>query len=84
MIKCRSGKKVYLSEALAEDALIDAHSRNDYAHTGPVAVYRCDDCGYFHFTSKGTVNPKLAELLKSGKLNRAREASAWESKLKRR
>jgi hypothetical protein len=84
MIKCRTGKKVYLTETLAEDALLDAHGRHHYAHSGPIAIYRCDECGYFHFTSKGAMNPKLAELLASGKLKHLREANEWERKLKKR
>jgi hypothetical protein len=84
MIKCRTGKKVYSTEALAEDALLDAHARHHYTHSGPVAVYRCNECGYFHFTSKGAMNQRLAELLKSNKLKRLREANDWERKLGRR
>lgn len=84
MIKCRTGKKVYATEALAEDALMDAHARHHYTHSGPVAVYRCEECGYFHFTSKGTLNPRLAALLKSDKLKHLREANDWEQKLRRR
>jgi len=83
MIKCSSGKRVYLTESLAEDALIDAHGRHHYAGTGPIAFYRCDDCGYYHFTSKGAMNSKLASLLASGKLKLNQEANHWERKLKR-
>lgn len=84
MIKCRSGKKVYLTEALAEDALLDVHSRHQYAGSGPINIYKCGECGYFHFTSKGTVHPRLAELLASGKLKNLREANDWERKLRKR
>ncbi len=85
MIKCISHKKVYLSEGIAEDALIEAQTRFDYApHGGPIAVYRCEDCGYFHLTSKGTMNQKLSEYIKGGKLNRQKEADRWENKLKRK
>lgn len=83
MIKCSTGKRVYLTETLAEDALIDAHGRHQYAGTGPIAIYRCDDCGYYHFTSKGAMNEKLATLRASGKLKLQQEASHWEKKLKR-
>jgi hypothetical protein len=85
MIKCVSHKKVYPSEEIAEDALIEAQTRFDYSpHGGPVAVYRCEDCGYFHLTSKGTMNQKLSNYIKDGNLNRQKEADRWESKLKRR
>jgi hypothetical protein len=83
MIKCSTGKKVYLSEALAENALIDAHSSNHYAGTGPVAIYRCEDCGYYHFTSKGKMNEKLAQQIASGKIKRQQEANQWLNKLKK-
>ena len=85
MIKCVSNKKVYPSEEIAEDALIEAWSRSEYpGGRGPVAVYRCEDCGYFHFTSKGTMNQKLAKFIKDGGMARQRQANHWEDKLKRK
>ncbi len=83
MIKCPTGKRVYLTEAFAEDALIDAHSRNQYAGTGPIAVYQCEECGYYHFTSKGKMNEKLAQQIVSGKIKRQQEANQWMNKLKK-
>lgn len=84
MIKCVTQKKVYLTPELAEEALLGAHIRFEYAAgNGPVAVYRCDDCGYYHLTSKGPVSATLKENLKSGKIGREKEAQAWERKLKR-
>ncbi len=80
---CSSGKKLYLSEALAEEALLGAHVQFDFAQgTGPIAVYRCDDCGYFHLTSQGLINTKLKDFLASGDYKRLRQAAAWTSKLK--
>ncbi len=83
MIKCPTAKRVYLSQDLAEDALIDAHHRNQYVGTGPVAVYKCQDCGHYHFTSKGKVNEKLAQLIASGKIKLQQEANQWAAKLKK-
>jgi hypothetical protein len=83
MIKCPTGKRVYLTEAMAEEALIDAHSRSDYAGTGPVAVYLCEECGYYHFTSKGKMNEKLAQQISSRKIRRHQEANRWVNKLKK-
>ncbi len=83
MVKCSSGKRVYLTENLAEDALIDAHARNNYAGTGPVAFYQCEDCGYYHFTSKGKMNEKLAQQLANGKIKLQQEANRWTNKLKK-
>ena len=83
MIKCVTQKKVYLTQELAEEALLGAHIRFDYAAgRGPLATYPCRDCGYFHLTSKGPMNPALAQQLKSGKIDRQKEADAWEKKLK--
>jgi ABC-type ATPase with predicted acetyltransferase domain len=84
MKPCSSGKKIYVQEAIAEDMLIELWSKNDYApNQGPVAIYKCDDCGYYHHTSKGPINPKLSELLQNGTINRMREANRWSDKFKK-
>ena len=80
MLTCRTGKRVYQTEILAEDALIDAHSRNHYGETGPVAIYQCEECGYYHFTSKGAMNKRLAEQIASGKIKLQQQASEWSRK----
>lgn len=85
MIKCISHKKGYPSLEIAEDALIEARTNFEYgAHPGPVAVYQCDDCGYYHLTSKGTVNKRLAQYIAEGKLKQQKEANRWLDKLKRK
>ena len=85
MIKCISHKKVYPTAEIAEDALIDARTHFDYGtRTGPIAVYRCEDCGYYHLTSKGEVNHKLASQLSDGKIKRQKEANQWLDKLNRK
>lgn len=83
-MKCVSNKKVYQTRELAEEALIEAHSQFEYKGGGPIAVYQCEDCGYFHLTSKGQMNQRLADLLKEGKIGRAREANQWLHKIKRK
>ncbi len=83
MLKCSTSKIIYQTKALAEDALLDAHSRNQYAGTGPVAVYQCEECGYYHFTSKGKMNETLAQQIASGKIRRQQEANQWINKLKK-
>lgn len=82
-MKCASGKRIYLTEALAEEALIDAHSRNHYSGTGPIAVYQCEVCSYFHYTSKGPMNKRLAEAIASGKIKLQRQANDWSRKWKK-
>ncbi len=80
MLNCTTGKRVYQTEIIAEEALIDSHSRNNYAGTGPVAVYQCEECGYYHFTSKGPMNKKLAEQIASGKIKLQQQANEWSQK----
>ena len=83
ILKCRTGKRVYQTESLAEEALIDAHSRNQYAGTGPIAAYQCEECGYYHFTSKGPMNKRLAEQIANGKIKLQQQASEWNRKWKK-
>ena len=85
MAGCVTGKKMYASRELAEEVLIHAWSTYEYsAGRGPVAVYKCDDCGHYHLTSSGEMNPKLAEHLKDGKIRLQREANKWMDKFKKR
>ena len=85
MIKCVSHKKVYFTVDLAEEALLGASTRFEYGkHLGPVGVYQCDDCGYYHLTSQGAVNEKLTEYRASGKLKLEKEAQHWLDKMKKR
>ncbi|NOS92897.1 MAG: hypothetical protein HOP30_13315 [Cyclobacteriaceae bacterium] len=84
MKTCPTGKKMYPTEAIAEDALLEAHVRFDYGKSGgPIAVYQCEDCGCYHFTSKGTMNPKLATFLKSSTKKVEDEAARWQNKWKK-
>lgn len=82
MKKCASGKRVYDSAVLAEQALVDLQGRNDYREgTGPVGVYCCQFCGGYHLTSKGPENIFLSTQLKDGKIRLQREANKWIDKL---
>jgi hypothetical protein len=83
MKSCPSQKKMYPSQAIAEEALMEAHTRFEYGKgSGPVAIYQCDDCGHFHFTSQGAMNERLASYLSSGKIRLQKEANQWLSKFK--
>jgi ABC-type ATPase with predicted acetyltransferase domain len=83
MKKCTAGKRVYLSEQIAEDALIEAHIHFDYrSGSGPVAVYRCEDCGNYHLTSQGPTNARLSQLVANGTIKKQKEASRWQGKFK--
>lgn len=81
--RCISGKKIFASQQLAEDVLIELWSKNEYAKgQAPIAVYKCDDCGNYHLTSQGEVNEKLRTALSSGKVKLQREANKWLDKFK--
>ncbi|HYG19461.1 MAG TPA: hypothetical protein VD816_11055 [Ohtaekwangia sp.] len=85
MTTCISGKKAYQTQETAEDALLEAWTRYNYnPSNGPVAVYRCDDCGFYHFTSKGEMSAKLAKFLASDEIRRRAQADYWNDKLKGR
>jgi hypothetical protein len=80
---CPSGKQSYFDENQAIAALLDLWSRIDFKKgQGPVTVYCCEDCGNYHFTSSGSMHPRLDELLKSGNTRLTRTASEWEKKLR--
>lgn len=85
MKSCVTGKKSYPNQFIAEQALIEAQAHYDYGRaSGPVAVYRCEECGNFHLTSKGPINEKLAEAIKKGKLKALKEENQWTDKFRRR
>lgn len=79
---CPSGKRAFVTEVQAEEALIDTRTRGVDERQGPVGVYRCDDCGQFHLTSKGPMNARLAQYIKDGKLKLNQEAERWKSRMK--
>jgi hypothetical protein len=84
MINCVSNKKVYSSQEMAEEALIQAHIQFNFTTgNGPVAIYKCEDCGYYHLTSKGAMNSKLVAEIKSGKIGLQKEANRWLDKFKK-
>lgn len=85
MKPCVSTKKMYPSQEIAEDALIEARTQFEYAiNKGPIGVYLCEDCGNYHLTSQGKMNERLATQLKDGKIKLQKEANEWLNKLKKR
>jgi len=85
MRKCVTHKRPYESYDSAESALIEARTRFDYAHNqGPIAVYRCEDCGFYHLTSQGKMNETLGKYLASGKIKLQKEADRWLDKLNKK
>jgi hypothetical protein len=84
MIRCSTGKRLYLNEQLAEDALIEAHIHFEYrTGSGPVAVYKCEDCGAYHLTSKGAMSVRLSTQLADGSIQKQKEAGRWNDKFKK-
>jgi len=76
---------MYPSEQIAEDALIEAQTNFNYPpNNGPIAVYRCDDCGDYHLTSRGPMNERLAKQLADGKIKRQKEANFWLDRFKKK
>lgn len=81
--KCISGKKMFASQQIAEDVLIELWSKNEYVEGhAPVSVYKCEDCGYFHLTSRPPMSESLSSALRSGKIKLNREANKWLDKFK--
>ena len=78
-------KRSFLTEDMALEALFQNHIRNNY-HTGqgPINVYLCEECGDWHFTSKGEMHPTLSDSLDNGDLKAERDAFFWEQKFKGR
>ena len=81
MTTCSTHKKVYQTLETAEDALIEVYTN---FNRGPIAVYKCEDCGYYHLTSQGVMNEKLASHLATGKIKQQQEANEWASRLKKK
>ncbi|MFY0651896.1 MAG: hypothetical protein JXQ96_07680 [Cyclobacteriaceae bacterium] len=80
-MNCGTGKVSYASKEMAEEALIQNHSRNYYSTgSGPVNVYQCDACGEYHFTSKGDVSDLLKSPESQKKIAKNQEAHHWEQK----
>lgn len=85
MDHCVSGKRMYPSQEVAEEVLIESWTRYHYSGgKGPISVYQCDDCGRFHLTSQGTMNKRLSEALQNGKIDRQKEANKWTERFKRK
>lgn len=81
---CVTGKIRYASKSLAEEALIEKRARFHFReNSGPIGVYLCDDCGDWHFTSKGTPSSILNSDGVKNRIEKEREAYFWERKLRR-
>lgn len=85
MSECISGKRTFDTEAIAEDVLVELWTRNEYAESyGPIAVYKCEDCGRYHLTSRSPMNEKLKSYLASRQSKLNKEANRWLDKFKKK
>ncbi|MFH6982692.1 hypothetical protein [Marinoscillum sp. 108] len=82
---CVTGKRQYDTQSQAEEALIETRGRFVFREgSGPIDVYQCDDCGYWHFTSKGTVSDLLKKADTKKQISDQQEAQFWERKFRSR
>ncbi|MFM7193717.1 MAG: hypothetical protein ACKOYP_02915 [Bacteroidota bacterium] len=80
---CKSGKQLYPDEPTALVALLEVWGRTPFrAGEGPKTVYRCEDCGNWHFTSKGATHPELEAYMRSPEFLLKRKASDWEDRFR--
>lgn len=77
-MSCPTNKKIYFTEEIAVEALIQARIRFD-SNTA-TSVYLCDDCNNWHLSSRGVMNAKLKEAIKSGNLEHEKKKLDWEEK----
>lgn len=77
---CVTGKVCFETIEKAEEALINNRIR---FKTGPKNIYQCNDCGFYHFTSQGEERSNLSDQETQEHINRERDASHWEDKLRR-
>lgn len=82
-MKCQTGKVPYDNKEIALEALVQNWTR--YNHTegsGPTNVYQCEDCGSFHFTSRGPINEALTSKENLERIKLGNQAGFWEDKFK--
>ncbi|MGK7391157.1 MAG: hypothetical protein ACNS60_12450 [Candidatus Cyclobacteriaceae bacterium M2_1C_046] len=82
-MKCPTKKICFISKEVAEEELLANRAKYNYSSgTGPINVYKCDVCEYYHFTSKGEMNSRLLSKDSKKKIDRESEANYWLNKLK--
>ncbi len=80
---CVTGKTCFDSMEIAEEALIQNRIRNYHVDgMGPINVYQCENCGSWHFTSKGEPSKLLSLKETKERIRKGGEAYYWERKLK--
>lgn len=83
-MNCVTRKTCYQTKELAEEALIETRARFHFReNSGPIAVYLCEDCGEWHFTSKGPISDTLNTDEVKKRIDAQQEANYWAQKFRR-
>lgn len=82
---CVTGKKMFPSRELAEEALIAARTIYKVRESsGPQSVYLCNDCGEWHLTSRNAPDSPVNNPETKERISRQVESDFWEQKFKRK
>jgi hypothetical protein len=82
-MKCQTGKVSYDNKEIALEALVQNRTRHNYGEgSGPINIYQCEDCGSFHFTSRGPMNEALTSDENLARIRLGHQAGFWEDKFK--
>ena len=73
-MRCPTGKKGYYLEREVQEALIRSHIRFLQAAKN---YYRCHDCGEYHLTSQGELNPIINEPETKARIKREQQEQEW-------
>ena len=73
-MKCVTGKNGYYSEQEVQEALIRSHIRFVKAAQ---SYYLCNDCGEYHLTSQGILNPLLNDPQIQARIKKERQEQDW-------
>lgn len=80
---CSTGKAKYYSEEEAEESLVGLWVRHQYREgAGPQSFYCCIDCGDYHLTKQGPMNPRLRKGLDDGSIAAMRRHDEWEDRFR--
>lgn len=76
-MRCPTGKNGYYTESEVQEALIRSHIRFLQAAK---SYYNCHDCGEYHLTSQGDVNPLLNDPAVKSRIKREQQEQEWMNK----
>ena len=80
-MSCTTGKKGFYTEYEVQEALIYSHIRflkaaNNY--------YLCDECGKYHLTSQGGLNPLFNDPKVQERIKREKQHQEWNARFNKR